>query len=210
MRPIQALRRSEAPKGEVHSRPDRLRCLGDRVCIVALRLVPHDQQVTVAKVPAPSLASRPMPQHEPAPIADADRGNSRSRTQLRLVVAVVAHGVSSVPIQIRQAGVEVHTQLSEKASLQLSEYFRPWSWLVHNAGVAVCAIPNPRSQPRRGRGAAIESDGVLLPGDFICQNSEQPIGVLNPARVIVDTAWGVDHDQYAKPAATSRLRRRCR
>src|SRR4029450_1230779 len=117
--------------------------------IVALRFIAHDQQVTMAKVPAPPLASRPMPQHEPAPIAQAHRRDGRSRAQLWFVIAVIAHGVGSVPIEVRQAGVEVDTQLSAKALLQLSECFRPWSWLVPNAGVAVGAVPNPRGEARR-------------------------------------------------------------
>jgi hypothetical protein len=50
--------------------------------------------------------------------------NGRSQAKLRLVVAVVAHGIGAVSIQIGQAGVEVNSQLAAKTVLQLSERFR--------------------------------------------------------------------------------------
>jgi hypothetical protein len=56
-----ALTRPEAPKSQVHPRSDRPRCLRNRMREGALRLIPHDQQVTVAEIPAPSLPGRPMP-----------------------------------------------------------------------------------------------------------------------------------------------------
>ena len=66
-----------------------------------------------------------MPQHESPPIPKADRGDSRSRAQFRLIVAVVAHRVGAVPIEIGQAGVEVDIQFPAKTLLQARHGFRP-------------------------------------------------------------------------------------
>ena len=52
--------RLEAPEREVDARPDRARCLGNRVRVVTLRLSSHDEEVALAKIPAPPLATRPM------------------------------------------------------------------------------------------------------------------------------------------------------
>lgn len=197
-------------ESQVHSRPDRLRDLGYRVRILTLRFIPHDQQVTLAEIPAPSFACHPMPEDEPSPISKADGGYEGSWAQLWFVVTVVAHGVGAIPIEIGQAGVQGHTQLAAKAVPQLSQGFQPRCWLVHDAGVAVSAVSDPRAEPRCGHGAAVQRDGVLLPGDLILEHLEQPAGIVNPAWVIVDAPWRCNHDQYVKPAATSRLSRRCR
>ena len=85
------LTRLEASKGEVHARPHRTRGFGNRMGVVALRLIPHDQQVALAKVPAPPRARCPLPKHESSAIAEADRRDGWSRAQFGLIVAVIAH-----------------------------------------------------------------------------------------------------------------------
>jgi hypothetical protein len=84
-----------------------------------------------------------MPQHESPPISKADRSDSRSLAQFRFGVAVVAHRVGAVPIEIGQAGVEVDTQFLPKTLLQARQGFWSWGRLIDDAGVAVSTVSNP-------------------------------------------------------------------
>jgi len=154
--------------------------------IVALRLIAHHEQVAVAQIPAPTLAGRPMPQNEPSAISETDRRDGWSWTQLWLIVAVVAHRVSAVPIEIGQARVEVDAKLVAKAFPQFDQRLRPRGRIVHDAGVTVGAVTHPCSQSRCRPGAPVERYGVLLPGNLVPKRSEQLVSVGYPAAVVVD------------------------
>jgi len=137
------------------------------MCVVALRLIPHDQQVAVSQLPGPTLASCPVAQHEPSSISEADRCNGRSGTELGLVVTVIAHGVLAVPIEVGKAGIEINTNLAAKLLSQLCQSSRPCGRLIHDSGVAVGTVSHPRCESRGRHGAPIQRDGVLLPGNLL-------------------------------------------
>src|SRR5690242_15037643 len=103
--------------------------------VVALRLVAHDEQVAASQVVAPTFASRPTPQHEPSTIPQTDRGDGGVRAELWLIVTVVAHGVSTVAIEVGQARVDVDGQLTAEALPQVDHRLRPRAGLVHDPGV---------------------------------------------------------------------------
>src|SRR4029453_5912155 len=145
-----------------------------------------------------------MLQYKPAPIPEADRRDNRSSTQLGLVVAVVAHRVGAVAIEICQAGVEIHPQLLAKSLPQVCQRLRPRHRLVRDAGVAVDTVPHPGREARRGHGAAVKGQGVLFPGNLVRKHSKQPIIALDPARIVVDAAWDLSAHGAKVLAALSR------
>ena len=163
--------------------------------VVALRLVTHHEQVAASQVAAPTFAGRPMPQHEPSTIPQTDRGDGGARAELWLIVTVVAHGVSTVAIEIGQARVNVDGQLTAEALPQVDHRLRPWAGLVHDPGVTVGTVPHPGRQSWCRHRAPVERDDVLLPVNLVPERREQLVSVGNPTRVVIHAGWRLIHDQ---------------
>src|SRR5690606_21247849 len=142
--------RGDLAEGQVDPRAHRPRGTRQRVFPVALGGPAHEQQAArlqpERQLPAWIVAPA---QDEVAHRAQAQRGDQRLRPQFRLVVAVPAHGVAAVAVEVGQHAVEWPAQLVLQAAPQGLQRRGPGPRYEAAARIAVdrVRVADPAAEP---------------------------------------------------------------
>ena len=182
--------------------------------VPALGVAAHAQQATVRQAQFEPMRVAPAAtrtQQETARRAQAQRRDHRALAQFRLVVAVPAHGVRAVAVEIGQHAVEAHPAGIAHALVERRQHRRPRMRLEAGTRVDVgrLRIADPAAQPRRGHLAAEHPDAVVLPGHRLLKSGEQRVRMRGRQPVVDDRKLRAGQRQRPPcgPVHRTRIRR---
>ena len=145
-----------------------------------LGLALHDQQRAVRKANHHGLEISPLlvAQPELTRGAQTDGSDDGALTEFRLVVAVPAHAVVTIAIEIQQHAVEQPTARLLDLGLELPYHGQPGSGLEGKPRIAVSRtrISVPGGEPGRRDDSSADSNFMLLPVGSIQQPVEVGVG----------------------------------
>ena len=170
----------DVAEGQVDALAHRPRGAWQGVAPVALGRPFHQQQAARFQVQGQTQRRIPaVAQQEAAGGPQAQRGDHRLRTQLRLVIAVPAHGVGATAVAVGQHAVEWPAQFGLQAVAQGRQLRQPGVRLEAAAGIAVHGpgVADPAAQARRGQLASEQADPVHFPRDLAQQARVQGPGL---------------------------------
>src|SRR5690606_3507778 len=138
------------------------------------------------------VSPRSVPELELTRFAKTDRGDDRLRPKLRFVIAVPAHTVAFVPVEVEQHAVERRAGQRLDLVPQLQQCWRPMRWPQKTSGVAVVGprIAMPCDQAGLRMTLAPHENLFLAPRRIRTQLAEtarrisaQGIGKVNEIRI---------------------------
>src|SRR5262245_13059565 len=168
----------------------------------------HEEQRARLEIHGEALASRLIPQLEAPHGAEAHRGDVRLAAVRIVAVAVPAHGVVSVAVEVRENGVEADPGRGLCRLYRGADHIQPRrqpARRMHDAGVAIADRPVHRDQPRHRYLAAVDREALLLPVE-LAHETHQMSGArlrIEDGRNVGDAGWQIHPTTAARPGAAS-------
>lgn len=158
---------AERPKSEIDPGSDLLFGLRDLVTPTGLAAPLHDQAGSMGQIKADEVAAIPMLQLKTPGSTKRQAGNHWVRTEDRLIIAVPAHAVLAVAIEIEEDAVERQRDDLFDHILQNIQSRGQGRRLMPNAAIGISAVAVPGGQPRQRDFPPEECRRFLAPIDRV-------------------------------------------